>query len=331
MFLIILLLWLVCIGYYIVALVRTWRASPLLAILMLLFSPVAIYVLIKYWSEDDGPRRPLLISLGTSLLLFVFALMYMPKIHLGEQDENAFDQAITAPADEDLVSRNVRRARALASLPRRNDTVAIADTPIAINPPAHFHFIDREALMEAFGGTVDEPAASTVGWFVHERIDLTNRRAWHVEVDYFGDGYVPGGGLSGVATETLLAATQTELNRQAEAMSADADRISGYAEVPSYDPRTARATWVEQVSKWGRGEPMLDCYSLQLGRKGVAMLSISGLEPQRQELCLRSVRMLAAHVQFGRGQEYADYSRMLDRNAPYTLADLITGAFIDKH
>lgn len=330
MYLLLVLLWLVGLVFYLMALVRTWRISPLLAVLMFLFWPVGIYVLVKYWNEGDGPRMPLLASLGTSVLALLLVLMFMPRLHLIEDEGPGFDEAITAPADEDLISRNARRARALANLPRRNDTVTISDAPIAINPPAHFHFIDREALMQAFGGTVDEPAASTIGWFVHERVDLTGKRAWHVEIDYFGDGYVANSGLAGVATETLRADAQAAMNRQAELLSAEPDHISAYAELPSFDPRTARATWVEEVSKYGRGEPMLDCYALQLGRKGVALLSISSIDPTRQELCLRSVRMLAAHVQFGRGQEYADHSRMLDRSAPYALGDLISGAFIDK-
>jgi hypothetical protein len=49
------------------------------------------------------------------------------------------------------------------------------------------------------------------------------------------------------------------------------------------------------------------------------------MELQRQELCLRSVRLAAARTGFADGETYADHSRLFDRSAKYQLADLVTG------
>lgn len=329
MFTLIILLWLVFLACYLIAVVRTWRSSALWAVLMLLLLPAGVYVLIKHWSEQGGPSRPLLAAFAAFALAFGLGHRLAPQIAIDQLEGEVDSQTVTGPESEDEVSRSARRARALSTLSRQVGAVTIAETPIAIDVPTHFQFIDRAALMQAFQGTIDEPDETTVGWFVHERVDLTNRRAWHVEVDYLGDGYVPSSGFASVSADALRARVQSGLDQMAQLEGDDPTLISGYAELPTYDPRTARATWVQTMVPHGRGAPELDCHAVQLGRKGVVLLSITAIAPSRQELCLRSVRMLAAHTQFGRGQEYADYSRMLDRKAPYDLAGLITGSLAE--
>jgi len=313
---------------YLLAVVRVWRRNYIDGIFMFFFWPLALYALIKYWGEkDSGPRTPLLIALaimGVWGSFIGWSFMHVPA-HVAADDYEAM-----SPVDEgsgDTIADHVKRSVAIANLRRQTGSVDIPDAPVSIDVPAHFRFIDRASLLNAFSGTSDEPDDSTIGWLVHERVDLSSDQAWHVEVDYLGDGYVASSDFATVGGDALLARAQDAARKLAEGDDEGAQLLR-FAEAPTFDPASARVNWVEEVSQNGHGSPTLDCYAIQLGRKGAVFFSIVDAAAKRQELCLRSVRMLAAHAHFGPGQTYADHSRALDRNAPYTLTDLVSGSYL---
>lgn len=311
---------------YLFGVARVWRFSHVVAVLMFFFWPVGVYALFKYWGEkDDNPRTPLLLAIAAFAVwgaLVGWNVTHAPPRVAVDENE------LASPADAgDAIADRVKRSLAIANLRRQTGSVDIPDAPVSIDVPAHFRFIDRAALLNAFAGSADEPGDSTVGWLVHERVDLSAADAWHVEVDYLGDGYVASNDFAAAGGDALLARAQ-DTARKLAAGDEDAAQLLRFTEAPTFDPAAARVNWVEELSQRGRPSPTLDCYAIQLGRKGAVMFSIIDTAARRQELCLRSVRMLAAHAHFGPGQTYADHSRALDRNAPYTLADLVTGGYL---
>jgi len=314
--------------FYLLGVVRVWRRSYIEGFLMVFFWPIGFYALFKYWGEkEDSPRTPLLLALaifGVWASFIGWSFMHAPT-HVAADDYEAM-----SPAEEgsgDTIADHVKRSVAIANLRRQSGSVDVPDAPVSIDVPEHFRFIDRASLLNAFSGTDDEPNDSTIGWLVHERVDLSSDQAWHVEVDYLGDGYVASSDFAAIGGDALLARAQ-DAARKLAGDDADATLLQRFAEAPTFDPASARVNWVEEVSQRGHATPALDCYAIQLGRKGAVFFSILDAAAKRQELCLRSVRMLAAHAHFGPGQTYADHSRALDRNAPYTLADLVTGAYV---
>lgn len=312
---------------YLLGAARVWRSNHLVAILMVFFWPVGVYALFKYWGEkQDSPRTPLLLALGAFALwggLLGWNVTHAPPQVADEED-------MAEPAEDDggdAIANRVRRSIAIANLRRQTGSVDIPDAPVSIEVPEHFRFIDRASLLNAFVGSAGMPDDTTVGWLVHERVDLTAKGAWHVEVDYLGDGYVASNDFA-ASGATMLARTQAAARKVAGGDD-DVAQLQRFAEAPTFDPAAARVSWVEE---WSRGEsPTLDCHAIQLGRKGAMLFSITDAAATRQELCLRSVRMLAAHAHFGPGQTYADHSRALDRNAPYVLTDLVTGQYFADH
>ncbi|HEY6942673.1 DUF2167 domain-containing protein [Dokdonella sp.] len=313
---------------YLLALVRVWRTEQMLAVLMLLFWPVGLYALVKYWGEKEaGVRTPLLASF---ILVAVWAGALAWGAGYQPPDEPMVaDDDTEAPAD-DGIGAQVRRSVALANLPLRGGLVDIPVAKASIDVPKHFRFIDRDALQAAFAGTDDEPEAQTVGWIVHERVDLAGKNAWHVDVDYLADGFVSDETFAAQSRETLLAAGQRATKAVSDQQDAGEPEFSlvDYAEMPRLDPASHTATWVEEIAYAGEhARHALDCYSVRLGRSGALVFTIADALPSQRELCLRSVRLLAGRSSFERGQAYADRSRLLDRKAKYDLVALVTGTF----
>ncbi len=312
---------------------RVWRLDRLTAIFMLLVWPIGAYALAKYWDEKThNPRQPLLASLAAFLLwACVHGLMALFAPTHGGGEVVDWGQYQNDENSAAAIAARKRRAQVIANLPRRSGLVSLPNLPIALQVPTHFRFIDRAALLEAFAGTSDAPADSTVGWFVHERVDLNAARAWHVQVDYLGDGYVASSGFAEASGDALIARAREVARQLASAGGGASSEPVGFAELPTFDSRAARANWVIARTQPDSEVQTLDCHAVQLGRRGLVSFSMRAVEPRRQELCLRSVRLLSTHAFFGPGQTYAERARTLDRDAPYTLIDLITGAYRLAH
>jgi len=315
---------------YLLATVRVWRSNSMLAVLMLLFWPVGVYALVRYWGEkEEGVRVPLLAAFavfGVWVGFIAWGASHAPPeaAMLAEQEDES------APAEDEGIGAQVRRSVALANLPMSSGRVDIPVAKASIDVPMHFRFIDRDALQRAFAGTDDAPGPQTVGWLVHERVDLTAKNAWHVDVDHLADGFVSDESFAGQSRETLLAAGQRATKAMSDQQEAGEPEFSlvDYVETPRLDASLHTAAWVEEIAYAGKGaHRALDCYSVRLGRSGVLLFSVVDTVPARRELCLRSVRLLAGRSSFEPGQTYADRSRLLDRKAKYDLVALVTGSF----
>lgn len=314
---------------YLLALVRVWRSNQVLAIVMLLFWPAGLYALVRYWNEkDEGVRMPLLAAFAVFAVWLGFlawGLTYQPPA-AAQMAQDGNDEEET-PADDDGIGARVRRSVALANLPSSSGRVDFPSAHASIDVPAHFRFIDRDALVKAFAGTDEEPGEQSIGWLVHERVDLTAQDAWHVDVDRLADGFISDDTFASQSRETLLAAAKQATRTLSDQQDAGEPGYSlvGYPELPRLDSASHSVAWVAEIAYDGKPQHVLDCTAIKLGRNGALVYSISEIDPSRRELCLRSVRLLAGRSAFEKGRTYADRSRLLDKKADYDLVALVTG------
>lgn len=305
--------------------VRVWRLNRIDAMFMMLFWPFGLYTLARYWREPTGnPRVPLL---GAFALAGLWAAFLVWGMHYEAPDRAAEEARAEPPparapdADDDPQGER-HRAVALSNLASRSGHIELAGARAAIDVPAHFRFIDRAAL--AALQDEDAPGADTVGWLVHDSVELGAADAWHVEVEWIGDGYVPVNDFALRPPAALLAGAQAVWKRLSGVLGVGATLVA-YADPPAL-LRNDGATWVEEFASQGGDEHRLDCYAARLGRRGTLLYSIGDVAASRRELCLRSVRLLAGRTGYVHGEAYADRSSLTDRKAAYDLAGLVTGA-----
>lgn len=309
---------------YLFGAIRIYRHEPLLGVLSFLFMPVGIYATVRYWSaEEDNPRVPVLVSLallGIWIGMLAWGAGYQPP------DEYAYDDEAPAQVeDEDPTAARVRLAVALARLPYRAGAIELPDAQAHVEVPAHFRFVSAEALREAGLDPGDMPHAKAIGWIVHETVNLAAADAWYIEVDWFGEGFVGAERLTAYGNDALLAEARATAARLVALDEGDDFDLVRFAETPVFDVSEARLTWVEEIAYAGESGHALDCYAVKLGRGGALQYSISSMEPGRQELCLRAVRLAAGSSRFNEDRGYTDYSRLFDAKSPFDLVDLVTG------
>ena len=316
---------------YLLAVVRVWRSEQILAVMMFLFSPVGLYVLVKYWGDKEaGVRTPLLASFGTAVLwlaMLAWGASYQPAL----PPDGFEDDGLVQQQDEgDGLAEKVRRSVALASLPSQGGRVDFPGAHASIDVPVHFRFIDRSALEKAFADTVDAPGEHLLGWLVHEKVDLSATDAWHIEVGRLADGWISDETFAAQSRETLLAAGKPAMKAMSDAQSPDEPAFSlvGYPELPRMNAADHSVAWVEEIAYDSVAAHVLDCYAVRLGREGGLLFEIADMPASRQELCLRAVRLMAARSGFEQGRGHADRSRLLDKKAPYDLVGLITGTWV---
>src|SRR5690606_39231476 len=192
-----------------------------------------------------------------------------------------------------------------------------------IDMPVHFRFVSAASLRAAGLDTVNVPHAESIGWMVHESVNLATDDAWAIEVDWFGEGYVSSERLTAFGNVALLAEARATAERLAELDASEEVELVRFAETPVFDVSEARLTWIEEVAY--AGERSLDCHAVKLGRGGALMFTVASMEPQRHELCLLAVRLAAGSSRFEHNHASADYSRLFDSKSPIDLVDIVPG------
>ncbi len=305
---------------YLVGVLRTWRCNRTDAVFLLLFLPWSLFVVVRYWNSKDSPR---FLLLGALVLMGASAGIAYRGL-LDPSVENATDDAFAVfeeTSEEEDVEAALRRSIALAALVPRSGRIELAPAKAAIELPSHFRFIDRQGLMALEGP--DAPSDNTLGWLVHDSVDLTAAGAWHVMVQWIDDGYIVADEAMLVDAPALLQRARRVLHQFAASASRRQPVLAGYAEAPVLDTARDSVSWVEQYQSAG-ATASLECYAVRLGRRGALMFSASAIASSRQELCLRSVRLLAGRVVYARGESHDDHG-MLDLQADYDLTGLISG------
>lgn len=314
---------------YLLAVVRMWRTSRGLAVVMLLFWPAGLYALVSHWRDDeDNIRVPMFASLAAFALwwgLVAWGLSYEPPQHegaiaLGEAEEDG-----SAADAEPSLDDKLRLSIAMANLPYRGGRVEIANAHATLDVPEHFRFVDRNGLLAA-SAALGRPGDNAAGWMVHASVDPAAADAWIIEIGWTGDGFIADDAFAMRTHDSLFAEAQ-QATAQLSARQGDEGGFSlvRFAEPPMFDAAQHSVTWVEEIAYAGETEHRLDCYAARLGRGGALLFVINEVEMKRQELCLRAVRLAAARTEFEAGQAYTDHSALFDHKAKYDLVALVSG------
>src|SRR5262249_9425087 len=168
------------------------------------------------------------------------------------------------------LEQQMRRSIALSNLPLLTGRIELPKARASIDVPTHFRFVERSALESVFSQFGDSLDPATVGWMVHESVNLTDTDAWYIEIDWHADGYVTEGNFVTLPSAALLNETQSITQRLLKQQGDDEGsfRIVRYAETPDMNVDQHTTTWVEETASADQSEHRLDCYAAKLARGG---------------------------------------------------------------
>jgi len=334
---ILVLVWIITIALHIWCVVKVARSSGLYAAAVL-FLPFANYfALFSYWGDDDSDiRKPMAYSHLLWLLTLIFLWTFGQKqiatlVALDQQASAAIAGSESAdyPQYEGEARAVSKRYRELVgALKKEYGSVELKRIKATLNVPKHFRFISAESLT-ALGNEFDIGIDDeTLGWLVHERIDLAASDSWHIEVHWDGQGFSSEADFATRPAKDFLAEAQrlsVKLSRRNAEAGMKQYSFMGLPSQPQWLASERIATWVEDLVWEGETEHTLDCYALRQARYGVLVFFIVDQPLTRQELCLSAVRLGARSIRFAPAQDVNERNPQRDRQSSYVLADYVTG------
>lgn len=323
------LLWIASIACWLWLVVRVFRASGAIAgIIAIVVWPVALIDVVKHWKDDENSVAwPYFATLIATFALYTFALRGFNEF-VAEQDARLVKAAGTSSTamfrdDDDPVSEAIRVRQALDRMQVQRGQVSIPEAHATLSIPKHFRFIPRRsivALSADLGGDAIDP--TIFGWLVHDSVDLADEDSWFVEVSFAKIGHVSAGDADELAGEALA-----EANRERTAQYSGGEyAFDSFAHVPAWREDIGTLAWGERLAYDGEPGKLIDCYAAKPTREGVIEFMAEYMPEGRSELCLRSVRLMAASTRFDGGWGHDDYSFFRDARSGAGLADLVTGA-----
>ncbi|HVF35918.1 MAG TPA: DUF2167 domain-containing protein, partial [Candidatus Saccharimonadia bacterium] len=226
-------------------------------------------------------------------------------------------------AADDPVSEAIRLRQAFEQLEVQRGIVTIGAAHATLSIPTHFRLVPRrsiEALSTRLGGGPVE--RDLFGWLVHDSVDLADDDAWFIAVSYSPIGHV-----SASDAEDLSSPDLVEANRKLTAQYAGGEyAFDAFEHVPAWREDIGTLAWGETLAYTDNSEKLIDCYAVKPTRAGVIAFMAEYMPKARSELCLRSVRLMAASTRFDAGWGWDDYSFFRDSRAGADFADVVTGA-----
>lgn len=164
----------------------------------------------------------------------------------------------------------------LAELNFRRGQVRLGPAYAYLTIPEHFRFVAAHQLgllAETRGIAVGE---HTLGWIVHERVDLHSPKFWFVDVQFHAAGHLA-------------------------APAADAPAAAGVR----WDPQLNLASFSQVAGDPAKGQ---DQASARLLRHGALVFRVPELTGEQLELGVRAARLMATRVVADSGWSYAEFS-----------------------
>jgi hypothetical protein len=162
----------------------------------------------------------------------------------------------------------------------RRGLVRLGPAFASMQVPEHFRFVSAQqlgTLAEIRGVPVDP---HSLGWVVHERVDLRSSDFWFVDVQFHECGHLaPPAGSSSL--------TQ---------LSADDDQLH-------WDSALTAASWTSS----GKNAALSDRSVVRLLRHGALLFKAGDLTPGQRELGLRATRMLALRAEPDPGWQHSEF------------------------
>lgn len=319
--------------------VKVARSSGLMAALVFFLPFFSYFALFKYWGDEDSDiRKPMAYAHGAWLMLIVFVFTFGARhsdqmvndpFGIKGQDLSAVRTAPLSPVDATDDGAERKRFREIvAALKKEHGEVVLPTINATLSVPKHFRFISVEQinkLAEIYDFGLSD---GTLGWLVHERVDLAAANPWHIELIWDDRGFFPEADFASKPAAAFLV--------EAQRLSVKLSRANAEAGFPQFSmmalPSPPQwiavehiATWTEKLAWEGADTRTLDCYALKQARFGVLVFSIHDQDVARDELCLRAVRLGARSVTFAPSHDVSSRDADSDKASPYVLADYVTG------
>ncbi len=235
--------------------------------------------------------------------------------------------AAAQPAEADPKARERELVAILDSLHPVSGDVAIPQASAVLHLGKDYYYLPadeaKRVLVEGWGnppGTADGvlglvfPAGKT---FLDD--------VWGAVITYEPTGYVTDKDATSTDYDSLI----KEMKEGTEAVNEErirqgypAQHLIGWAQAPTYDPRSHSLVWAKNVQFEGQTDNTLSYDVRLLGRKGVLSLNmITGMSKLAETR--QAAAKFAAAAEFQPGSRYADYQPGTDKKAEYGLAGLV--------
>lgn len=148
---------------------------------------------------------------------------------------------------------------------------------------------------------------------------------WGAVITYEATGYVTDKDAASTDYDNLIKEMKegTEaVNEERTRQGYPAQHLVGWAQAPTYDPRSHSLVWAKNVQFEGQNDNTLSYDVRLLGRQGVLSLNmITGMSKLAETK--QAAAKFAGAAEFRPGSRYADYQPGKDKTADYGLAGLV--------
>jgi len=148
---------------------------------------------------------------------------------------------------------------------------------------------------------------------------------WGAVITYDPAGYVSDKDASTTDYDSLIKEMKEGIeaaNEERTRQGYPAQHLVGWAQAPTYEPRSHSLVWARNVQFTGQSENSLSYDVRLLGRKGVLSLNmITGMSKLGETR--QAAAKFAGAAEFQPGSRYADYQAGTDKKADYGLAGLV--------
>lgn len=258
---------------------------------------------------------------------------------LQAEQQTAREQADTAgedrggPADQSLVAEQEQSAEQIAAaneaqrrfqlraasgaLKFQRGSVRLDTARSTLVLPLHFRFVDANQLFRLARLREVPLDGGSLGWVVHERVDLADPAAWFIDLRFEEAGYLAvgqGGGVDVLQQQIALLGLTPEGVQFG---------TGNYA--PQWDARSTIATWMRSMPGSGgtTGGARVALAAVRPLRQGLVLARVTGLSMAERELGLRAARLIVNSARPDTGWRHADYRAGRDPVAGTSLAEWV--------
>lgn len=231
-----------------------------------------------------------------------------------------------APA-ADQKARERQLVAILDSLHPASGDVAVPQASAVLHLGKDYYYLPadeaRRVLVEGWGNP-PETAEGVLGLvFPAGKTFLDD--VWGAVITYDPVGYVADKDAASIDYDSLVKEMKDGIeaaNEERTRQGYPAQHLVGWAQAPTYDPRSHSLVWARNVQFEGQTENTLSYDVRLLGRKGVLSLNmITGMSKLGETR--QAAAKFAGAAEFQSGSRYADFKPGTDKEAEYGLAGLV--------
>jgi uncharacterized membrane-anchored protein len=235
--------------------------------------------------------------------------------------------AAAQPAAADQKAREKQLVAILDSLHPVSGDVTMPEASAVLHLGKDYYYLPaaeaRRVLVEGWGNP-PETAEGVLGLvFPAGKTFLDD--VWGAVITYDPTGYVTDKDAASTDYDALIKEMKegTEaVNEERTRQGYPAQHLIGWAQAPTYDPRSHSLVWAKNVQFEGQTDNTLSYDVRLLGRKGVLSLNmITGMSKLAETR--QAAAKFAGAAEFQPGSRYADYQPGTDKTADYGLAGLV--------